>query len=151
MKQLLENINSREVKQDIEILLEKAYIGICELRKQSLNKSLTIESIEEIEKLFIENLFNTDELNLPKYLQKYAQNLSLFWESYTFNYNNWGIRSQDKFNLFKSLKENDLVLNVHYSEKDCALILRRLENYWIASNQVYTKYEIDLINKNYIR
>jgi len=151
MKQLLENINLKETKQNIEILLEKAYVGICDLRKQSLNRSLTIESIEEIEKLFIENLFSTDELNLPKYLQKYAQNLSLFWECYTYKYNNWGIIPKDKFNLFESLKENDLVLNIHYSEKDCAMILRRLENYWIASNQIYTKYQIDLINKQYVR
>ena len=150
MKQLLENINLKETKQNIEILLEKAYVGICDLRKQTLAKTLTLESIEEIEFFFQNNELNIETLNFEnRYFLKYAKCLSLFWESYT--YYGDGQRSKGKFDLFKSLKENDLVLNIHHSESDCANVLRKMENYWMASNQIYTKYKIDLINKEYVR
>ncbi|MFH7015147.1 hypothetical protein [Flavobacterium sp. FlaQc-47] len=142
-------IPSKESEQKIENLLKDAYIGIQDLRRMSLNRNLTLEYIEKVERLFEENQFNSEELYLPRYLQKYAQCLSSFWDSYSY-YNGWQ-QSKGEFHLFKSLKEYDLVLNVHHSESDCANILRKMEDYWIASNQVYTKYQIDLINKKYIR
>lgn len=153
MKELLkqlERANSTDKKIEIEILLSKAYTSICDLRKQTLTKTLTLESIEEIEFFFQNNQLNIETLNFEnRYFLKYAKCLSFFWESYT--YYGEGQRSKGKFDLFKSLKENDLVLNIHHSESACANVLRKMENYWMASNQIYTKYQIDLINKEYVR
>ncbi len=59
----LENPDGGNVKQKIEAILHKAYIGICELRKQTLEKKLTIEFIEEVEEIFNKNQINLEELN----------------------------------------------------------------------------------------
>lgn len=153
MKELLkqlESTNSKHKKDEIETLLNRAYISICDLRKHTLEKTLTLEYIEKIELFFHTNKLNIDELNIEnRYFLKYASCLDKFWDSY--NYYGEGHRSKGKFDLFKSLKEYDLVLNVHHSESDCANILRKMEDHWMASNQVYTKYQINLINKKYIR
>lgn len=140
---------NKNVKEQIEQVLREAYIGIQELRKMSMDKNLTLEYIDKIEQVFIGNQFNTEDLHLPKYLEKYAQNLSAFWESCS--YYNHAQRSRGKFYLFDSLRKNDLSMMVHYSDSEMAVILRKLEDYWIASNQVYTKYEISLIRKEYLR
>lgn len=146
----LERINSKNKKDEVEALLSQSYISICNLRKQTLEKTLTLESIKETEFFFHSNELNINDLNFEdRYFLKYAKCLSLFWESYT--YYGGGQRSKGKFDLFKSLKENDLVLNIHHSESDCAIILRKMEDYWMAANQVYTKYQIDLINKKYMK
>lgn len=153
MKELLkqlESTNSKDGKDEVENLLRRAYISICDLRKQSLAKTLTLESIEEIEQFFHYNKLNNEELNFEnRYFFKYASCLCKFWDSYT--YYGQGHRSKGKFDLFKSLKEHDLVLNIHHTESDCANVLRNMEDQWMASNQVYTKYQIDLINKKYKR
>ena len=142
-------VPNKNVKEQIDQFLREAYIGIQDLRKMSMNKTLTLEYIDKIEQLFIKNQFNTEGLHLPKYLEKYAQNLIAFWESYS--YINHTQLSRGKFHLFESLRKNDLTMMVHYSESEMAIILSRLEDYWIASNQVYTKYEISLIRKEYLR
>lgn len=147
IKQLI--IPNKNVKEQIDQLLKEAYIGIQDLRKMALDKNLSLEYIESIESFFLENTFKPEELALPKYLQKFAECLSSFWESYS--YYNHTQRSRGKFNLFISLKENDLKMNIHSSESECAEILRNMEEYWIASNQVYTKYEISLIKRVYLR
>jgi hypothetical protein len=139
---------NKETKEQIEELLKCAYVGIQNLRKMSMDKTLTLEYIEEIEELFIKNQFNVEELHFPKYLHNYAERLSDFWQSYTYYR---GMRSKGKFNLFTSLKEEDLALKVFHTEGECTKVLRKIEDYWIASNQVYTKYEISLIRKVYIR
>lgn len=141
-------IPNNKAKEKIENLLERAYIGIQNLKKMSLDKNLTIEYIEEIEGLFIENQFSPDNLVLPKYLKKYAILLSNFWESYV--YYNRRI-SRGKFHLFNSLKENDFKLKKSYSDEECTEVIRKMENYWIASNQIYTQYQIYSIrNKSQI-
>lgn len=137
------------IKNQIEQLLLQAFIGIQNLRKMSLDKNLSLEYIESIEQLFFQNQFNVDECNLPKYLKKYAECLSKFWESYTYYESTH--RSKGRFNLFTSLKENDLKMLVHHSEIDCAKILRGLEDFWIASNQIYTKHKISIIKNEYLR
>jgi hypothetical protein len=139
---------NKKVKEQIEDLLKSAYVGIQNLRKMSMDKTLILEYIEEIEQLFIQNQFNAEELHLPKYLQKYAQCLSQFWEGYSYYKTQ---RSRGKFNLFTSLKEEDLALKVFHTEGECTKVLRKMEDYWMASNQVYTKYEISLIRKDYLR
>jgi hypothetical protein len=140
---------NKEAKESIEDLLKNAYIGIQNLRKMSMDKTLTMEYIEEIESLFIKNQFNADDLHKPKYLQKYAKCLSSYWDCY--EYYNRTQYSCGKFNLFTSLKEVDLVLRGFHSEGECTKVLRKMEDYWMASNQVYTKYEISLIRKEYLR
>lgn len=142
-------VPNNTIKGQIDQLLKKGYIEIQNLRKMSMDKTLTLEYILEVEQLFIQNQFSTTDLNLPKYLKKYAQCLSAYWDSYS--YYNKTQRSRGKFHLFDSLRQNDLVKNIHYSESEMALIQKKLENYWIASNQIYTKYEISLIKKEYIR
>lgn len=139
---------NNETKEKIESLLKRAYIGIHNLKKMSLDKELTLQNIEEVECLFIENQFNSDDLSLPKHLKKYAVLLSNFWESYA--YYNRRI-SRGKFHLFTSLKEKDFKLKKSFSDVECAEVIRKMENYWIASNQVYTQYQIYLIRKKYIR
>lgn len=141
-------VPNEEVKKQIEQSLMQAYVGIQNLRKMSFDKSLTLEYIESIEHMFLQNEFSVNEHDLPKYLKKYAECLSKFWESYTY-YN--GMRSKGKFHLFASLKEVDLARGVFHTEGECAKVLRKLEDYWMASNQVYTKYEISLIKKDYLR
>jgi hypothetical protein len=140
---------NKNVKEQIEQLLKEAYIGIQELHKMSMDKSLTLDFITSIEQLFIKNQFNIEELHLPKYLKNYAQNLNAFWTSCS--YYNHTQHSRGEFYLFESLKKNDLPMMKHYSESEMIFVLRKLEDYWIASNQVYTKYEISLIRKEYIR
>jgi hypothetical protein len=142
---------NKDAKESIEELLKNAYIGIQNLRKMSMDKTLTMDYIEEVESLFIKNQFNAEELHSPKYLQKYAKCLSQFWNSYLFNYNNWGIRHNEKYNLFDDLKKYDILMDIHYSAKNLSKIICRMEDFWMASNQVYTKYEISLIRKEYLR
>jgi hypothetical protein len=125
-----------EVKMQIEKLLMEAYVGVQNLRKMSFEKSHSLEYIESIEHLFKQNEFNIEEYVLPKYLKKYAACLSKFWHSYTYYR---GMISKGKFNLFVSLKEVDFAQNVFHTEDECVKVLRKLEDYWIASNQVYMK------------
>lgn len=142
-------VPNKNVKEQIEQLLKEAYIGIQVLREMSMDKTLTSDYIDKIEKLFMNNQFNPSLLGLPKYLEKYANNLSSFWESCS--YYNHTQRSRDKFYLFESLRRNDLPQMIHYSESEMSIILRKLEEHWISSNQIYTKYEISLIRKEYLR
>ena len=135
------------MKEQVEELLRKAYMRIHDLRKMCLDKNLTIEYIKETEEVCIENQFNPADLDLPKYLEKYAKILSDFWESY--NYYKYSRISRGKFNLFTSLKEEDFKLKKSYSDTECAKVLRKMEDYWVASNQVYTQYQISLIRKIY--
>ena len=72
------------MKEQVEELLRKAYMRMHDLRKMCLDKNLTIEYIKETEEFFIENQFNPADLDLPKYLEKYAKILSDFWESYNY-------------------------------------------------------------------
>ena len=51
-------------------------------------------------------------------------------------------RHRDKMDL---LKEEDFKFKKSYSDTECAKVLRKMEDYWIASNQVYTQYQISLI------
>jgi hypothetical protein len=148
--ELIPHLNppNKEVKEQVESILKEAYLGIQELRKMSLDKTLTLEYIEEVEKLFLDNQFDAESLKLPKYLQKYAQCLSSFWNSYIYYK---GMRSKGIFNLFTSLKEEDLALKVFHSEGECTKVLRKMEDYWMASNQIYTMYLISLIKKDYLR
>ena len=136
---------NKTIKEQIEALSRKAYMRMYDLRKMSLEKNLTIEYIKETEDFFIENKFNPNDLDLPKYLEKYAKILSDFWESY--NYYKYSRISRGKFNLFTSLKEEDFKFKKSYSDTECAKVLRKMEDYWIASNQVYTQYQISLIRK----
>lgn len=135
-------------KEQIEVLLKEAYTGIQNLSKMSFDKALTLEYIDEVENLFIQNQFNAEELDLPKYLQKYAECLSQFWDSYSYYF---AQRSRGKLNIFINLKEVDFKLKVFHTEGECIKVLRKMEDYWMAANQVYTKYEISLIRKEYIR
>ena len=135
------------MKEQVEELLRKAYMRMHDLRKMCLDKNLTIEYIKETEEFFIENQFNPADLDLPKYLEKYAKILSDFCESY--NYYKYSRISRGKFNLFTSLKEEDFKLKKSYSDTECAKVLRKMEDYWVASNQVYTQYQISLIRKIY--
>ena len=135
------------MKEQVEELLRKAYMRMHDLRKMCLDKNLTIEYIKETEEFFIENQFNPADLDLPKYLEKYAKILSDFWESY--NYYKYSRISRGKFNLFTSLKEEDFKLKKSYSDTECAKVLRKMEDYWVASNQVYPQYQISLIRKIY--
>ncbi|QZK89057.1 hypothetical protein K5V07_00540 [Flavobacterium sp. CHNK8] len=144
----LSNAN-QETKAQIEELLINAYIAVQNLRKMTLAKSLTITYIEEVEQLFMQNQFITSELQLPKYLQRYSECLSNFWGSYSYNKSTQ--LSRGKFNLFDSLKEYDFPMKVHHSEVEISKILRKMEDYWIASNQVYTKYQVSLIKEKYLR
>ena len=135
-------------KEKIERLLIEAYTYIQELRKMSFDKEITIEFIEKVENFFRENLFDPVDVHLPKYLNKYAICINLFWNSYSYFK---GKKSRGKFNLFDSLKEIIIIKQVHYFENEFSIILRKMEDYWIASSQLYTKYEISKIRKEYIR
>ncbi|GAA3524282.1 hypothetical protein GCM10022393_43540 [Aquimarina addita] len=144
----LENDPNSNLKEVIEDELKEAYVGICELRKKSLNNTLTIEYINEIENIFLINKDKFSELEVKnKYLIKYASCIENFWNSYSY-YNKQ--RSRGKFDLFKSLRERDLEIK-GYSDSECAKILRSMEDYWVSSNQIYTKHVIVLINKTYLR
>lgn len=135
------------IKENIEFEIEKGYIGISELRKRSLKRNLTIEYIKEIEELFMSNKIIVEDLTITnKYLKKYIQCLSDFWDSYS--YFNKQL-SRGKFNLFDNLKQD--VLTKGYSDDECAKMLKRLEDCWISSNQIYTKYRINQINYSYLR
>lgn len=146
IKQLI--IPNNEIKWQIEQKLNEAYIGIQNLRKMSFDKTLTLEYLEEIENLFLKNEFDAKQLHLPKYLQKYAERLSEFWVSYSLFNKTFRISN---YNLFISYKECLLKGEYYSFESETSFILRKMEDYWMASNQVYTKYEISLIRKEYLR
>ena len=149
VEKLISQLETNNIaKEKIEKLLIEAYTYIHELRKMSFDKEITIEYIEKVENLFKENQFDPDDVHLPIYLKKYAICINLFWNSFSF-FN--GKKSRGKFNLFDSLKEKIIIKQVHYFETEFSIILRKMEDYWIASNQLYTKYEISKIRKEYIR
>ena len=129
--------------------LRRAYVGLSEIRKRSLDSTLDHQFIEQVESLFnleLENVKNIDVSD--KYLKKYYGALLAFWEAPVYFRGNQ--LSRGKFNLFQSLKEND-VNSKGFSDQECAFVLQKLETYWIASNQLYTKYLINFINKGYKR
>lgn len=116
---LIQNLKTPncEAKHQIEELLKKAYIGIQMLKQMSLDKTITLEKINEIETLFEQNRFDLDGVNLPKYLKNYAISIRSFWISNFIQLPQYSIIKP--FNLFSSLIENDLTLKNNYSVKNC--------------------------------
>jgi hypothetical protein len=144
-----EETHSNEIKNEIDNILEKAFISICELQSLSLDHSLTLESIEEIEVLFNTNKINLESINInDKYLMKYIQHLANFWDSPNFYQGNF--ISKGKSNLFNILKEKHIISNADpYS--DFKKVIHKMQESWTASNQVYTMFKTHSIRKMYLK
>ena len=100
MEKLLNQLGEgRVVKEEIEGILKEAYYSIQNLRKMTFDRAITAEEIDMVEKFFVKNQFDPKDLQLPKYLQKYAKCINCFWNSTSY-YNRQ--RSRGKFNLFES-------------------------------------------------
>ncbi len=139
-----------ELKRSIENLLFKAYTMFVVLREDLLRKELTIDKVKEIEVFFeINKLMPIENISTDKYLTKYLECLTKFWTSYIYYRGNH--ISKGKFNLFLSLQTEDLVKNRGWLDDECAKVMKQMEDYWVASNQVYTKYKVNQINKTYLK
>jgi hypothetical protein len=139
-----------ELKRSIENLLSEGYTMLVILRDDLLGKKLTIDRVKEIELFFESNkLMSVENILSDKYLSKYLECLAKFWDSYI--YYRGTQRSKGKFNLFLSMQTEDLVKARAWFDDECARVMRQMEDCWVASNQVYTKYKVNQINKTYLR
>ena len=148
VEQMQRTADIDELKSSIENLLSEGYTMLVILRNDLLGKKLTIDRVKEIELFFESNKLMSIENILPdKYLTKYLECLAKFWDSYI--YHRGTQRSKGKFNLFLSMQTEDLLKTRALFDDECAKVLRTMEDYWVASNQVYTKYKINQIIKTY--
>lgn len=134
-------------KLQIEEILIQAYKMVWELRQLSMKGELTESIVNATESFFTSNEVNLNVLHIQNpYLYKYAKQISLFFQAYESYLGR--MRSKGKFNLFNSLRDNDLRFK-GYSDVECAKILRLMEAHWIASNQVFTNYQVQEVRRSF--
>lgn len=153
---MLELINEIEtdfsdnIKNIIDEHLINAYNSICVLRSKLLEKKLEKEFFDEVKLKFISNSFDPNTLVLQsKYTLKYAVCISRFWRCYSYKKGNF--ISKGEYNLFEKMENDDLIVHRALYDDELALMLRRLEEMFVSSNQIYALIRLNNIKANYKR
>lgn len=136
-----------DIREKSNFHFKKGYLKYWSLHQGLLNGETTIENLNEVKIFFLNNQILIDDLRINnKYLEKYVNLVHKFWNSYSFYTGN--IVTVSKFNLFDEIEKELFSTNPKfgYILQHSAVMRRSLEEAWIASNQVLTKYEISLLS-----
>lgn len=134
------------VKNDIDDRMAKAFANVSRMRTNLLSRKLEKEEVVMVESFFHDNSIESDKIiTSNKYLSKYIDQVTEFWNAYSY-YRGSQI-SKGKFDLFESMKSENIQQNRGWYDDECARFLNRLEESWIASSQIFTKYRINSIRK----
>ena len=133
-------------KNSIDDRMAEAFANVSRMRTNLLNRRLEKEEVTAVESFFLVNHIESDKAIISnKYLSKYIDRITEFWSAYS--YYRGSQMSKGKFNLFESMKSESIQQNRAWYDDECAKFLNRLEESWIASSQVFTKYRIDHLRK----
>lgn len=133
-------------KNSIDDRMAEAFANVSKMRANLLSRKLEKDEVVTIESFFHDNRVESNKIvTANKYLSKYIDQVAEFWNAYS--YYRGSQMSKGKFDLFESMKSESIQQNRAWYDDECAKFLNRLEESWIASSQIFTKYRINHIRK----